>query len=66
MRYDFMVACCARSMDFQEQLDIARWEDDGGAPARHYHAGRTDVEASAAAAQADSTACCTGEAISAA
>jgi len=30
-------SCPSKQTDFQEQMDLARWEGEGGAPAVHIH-----------------------------
>ena len=38
MSYQLMAACCGQwidATDIQDQIDLERWEGEGGAPARH-------------------------------
>jgi hypothetical protein len=58
MSYQLMATCCGQiyATDVQDQIDVDRWEGEGGAPARHPHratpcenAGRTQVRQTSAA-----------------
>jgi hypothetical protein len=59
MSYQLMAVCCGQSIrmtDVQDQIDLQRWEDDGGAPARHSfrataceHAARAEARQASAA-----------------